>query len=213
MTRQRGHQHRIILFCKVPSPGQVKTRLIPYMGADAAAALQSRLLTNICGELNQITSGEMALSVQVEIRFDGGSPEEMRALVGNEFLLVHQGEGHLGQRMGRAVTAAFEEGISRVVVIGADVPELSSDVLRAALLALRQWDVVIGPTEDGGYYLLGLNAPQPSLFEHVSFGSDAVFAETLGRIQSASLTYHILPMLYDVDRPADVDRWLERESL
>ncbi|MBN2530478.1 MAG: TIGR04282 family arsenosugar biosynthesis glycosyltransferase [Deltaproteobacteria bacterium] len=213
MNPSEASPNRIILFCKVPVAGRVKTRLIPAMGADAAADLQFRLLKRVCAELTQVLVGDMGRTVQVELRVDGAPPAEMQALVGHPFRCIPQGDGHLGHRMYRAVADAFADGVSRVVLIGADVPELSDGLILASLSALHHSDVVIGPAEDGGYYLLGMKSPQPSLFEEINWGSDTVFQETLHRIESASLTVHVLPTLYDLDRPEDVERWLAAESM
>ncbi len=205
--------NRIILFCKVPVAGKVKTRLIPVMGADAAAHLQLRLLKRVCAELKQLRHGDMERNIEVELRVDGGTPAEMQTLVGFSFRFVPQGDGHLGERMHRAVVGAFADGISRVVLIGADVPQLSDTLMRVSFDALHHADVVIGPAEDGGYYLVGMNAPHTALFESMDWGSDTVFRDTLRAIASASLTVHVLPTLYDVDRPEDVSRWLAEESM
>ena len=123
-----------------------------------------------------------------------------------------QGEGDLGDRIARAVATAFHEKIRRVLVIGADCPTATADVLGAALDALKSHDVVVGPATDGGYYLIGFNrdAYSKKVFDGISWGTEKVFTETLDNIEDAGLTVHTLPQWRDIDTYADLKAFYEK---
>jgi glycosyltransferase A (GT-A) superfamily protein (DUF2064 family) len=112
--------------------------------------------------------------------------------------VVDQGDGDLGARLARAAAEP------PVLLLGADVPDVSPALLQAAAAALADHPLVIGPAEDGGYWLLGLAEPMPQLFGGVAWGTDTVFAETRAR---APVAPALLPMLADLDRPEDLARW------
>jgi glycosyltransferase A (GT-A) superfamily protein (DUF2064 family) len=94
-----------------------------------------------------------------------------------------------------------------VILIGADIPDLSATCLQAAAAALRDAPAVIGPAEDGGYYLLGLRPPMPFLFEAMPWGTDQVFTITAERLAGRGVAPALLPTLADLDRPEDLARW------
>jgi len=185
---------RIALFARYPEPGRAKTRLIPALGAEGAAALHRRLTERAIATLR--VSG-----LPFELRHTGAAPEAFREWLGADVPLADQGEGHLGARMARAAAAA------PIILVGADVPDLSSDHLRAAAAALEDHRAVIGPALDGGYWLLGLREPMPSLFEPMAWGTDVVLAETLTRFAVRGVTPARLATLSDLDRPEDLARW------
>jgi uncharacterized protein len=192
---------RIILFCRYPSPGKVKTRLIPALGAVGAARLQKALLlrtaaqTEISAERNDAA---------VEVRFTGSSKRAFEALLKKKWRYTPQGSGDLGVRMDRAIRAAIEEGVSRVVLVGADIPRLSAKVLDEGLDALRRRDAVIGPAEDGGYYLIGMRRPCAEIFKDMPWGTGAVCRLTEARLLSRRVRFEMLEVLADLDRPEDL---------
>jgi hypothetical protein len=117
-----------------------------------------------------------------------------------------QGPGDLGERLARAVGAAFVRGHRRVLVVGSDSPTLPSHLIAEALRRLEATDVVLGPAFDGGYYLLGLNRLEPALFRDVPWSGPEVLAVTAERARAAGLEVSLLPFWYDVDEPADLAR-------
>ena len=123
-----------------------------------------------------------------------------REWLGEGPMLVDQGDGDLGVRLLRAAEPP-------VILIGADIPDLSAARLRAAAAALQDAPAVIGPAEDGGYYLLGLRVPMPFLFEAMPWGTDQVFTITAERLAGCGVVPALLPMLADLDRPEDLARW------
>ena len=184
---------RVVLFTRWPEAGRAKTRLIPILGADAAAALHRRLTERALGAMRD--SG-----LPMEVRATGAPLAQFRKWLGDGPALVDQGDGDLGDRLLRAAEPP-------VILIGADIPDLSAACLRDAAAALRDAPAVIGPAEDGGYYLLGLRAPMPFLFNAMPWGTGEVFAITAERLAGCGVVPALLPMLADLDRPEDLDRW------
>src|SRR5690606_14179597 len=107
----------------------------------------------------------------------------------------------LGRRMNRAFRAAFREGCTRVIIVGSDCPGLSAGHIAEAFALLDACDVVLGPARDGGYYLIALSRPAPSIFGGIEWGTENVLAQQIHRIQSAGLTCKTLETLDDIDRP------------
>lgn len=182
---------RVALFTRWPEPGRAKTRLIPAIGAAAAAALHKRLT-------ERTVAAVRAAGLPLELRTTGAAPQAFGDWLGADATVVDQGEGDLGARLARAAA------VTPVLLLGADVPDVTAALLQEAAAALAAHPLVIGPAEDGGYWLLGLAAPMPALFAGVAWGTETVFAETLAR---ATVAPALLPMLADLDRPDDLARW------
>lgn len=198
-----GTPERIILFTRFPEPGQTKTRLIPALGPDGAAALQQRLTEEIA---TRITALCWRRGTTAEIRYTGGDQARMQEWLGPRFPFLDQGSGDLGQRMARAAAAAFASGMKQVLLLGADCPGISTTIMSEALDRLRDTDLVIGPARDGGYYAIGMNRPCPGLFNDMPWGTDRLLAQTLDRAGGLRLSVHLLAPLQDIDRPEDLVR-------
>jgi uncharacterized protein len=188
---------RVIVFARAPVPGRAKTRLIPALGAEGAAALAARLTEHSLSAATRARVGPVELWCAPDV----SHPFFVRCAQRYGVALRSQGRGDLGRRMHRALAAS-----TPAILIGSDLPGMTPAYLRAAARALRRSDVVVGPAGDGGYGLIGLRAPQPSLFAGVSWGAPAVLAQTRRRIGRAGLRARELATLYDVDRPADLNR-------
>src|SRR4029077_239253 len=193
----------IAILAKAPVPGLVNTRLIPTIGAHAAAVLQERLTeraiaTSLAAEVGPVT---------LWCSPDATHSTFLKLVMQQRIILKRQPEGDLGARM-LAATAA---GNGPVLVIGTDCPALTELHLRGAANALREGnDVVIIPAEDGGYVLIGTRTPQPAIFADIAWGTNTVLAETRARIIEQRLALMEQPPLWDVDTEADLAR-LERE--
>ena len=196
-----GPRQRLILFTRYPVPGKVKTRLIPALGAERAAGLHRRLTLRALRTAETLCA---ARGVDLEIRFDGGSEAAMRHWLGDGKLFRPQCEGDLGERMSRAFEESFREGSPATVIIGADCPGLTSELLSAAFDALSTNRVVLGPANDGGYYLIGLSRAAPEIFRGIAWGTDTVFADSLRILAQSDVKPALLECLDDVDRPEDV---------
>ena len=192
---------KLLIFTRYPVAGRTKTRLIPALGAAGAANLQ-RLMT----ERTLRTAENLAAEFQpeVEIRHAGGTGGQMKNWLGPNRIYREQGGGDLGEKMSRAMSEAFQAGYRQVMVIGADCPGLSPEILASGFAGLADHDLVLGPAKDGGYYLLGLARPCPELFSNRSWGSNLLLAETMTAAKKLALKCYLLEELADVDRPEDL---------
>ena len=197
----QNKQARLILFTRYPEPGRTKTRLIPALGAQGAAALQRRMSEAIVTCMVRFAA---QYPVSLEIRYADGNQQGMEAWLSSDIPCLDQGEGDLGDRLRLAFAQAFAQGSRQVVVIGADCPDLTPALLAQAFGALESRDLVLGPAMDGGYYLIGLNRPAPALFAEIPWGSGEVLTATLNQAQDLNLSTHLLEPLADVDRPEDL---------
>ena len=193
----------VAVFAKAPHAGEVKTRLIPLLGAAGAAALHRRLLEHTLATAHAAFLGPIELWCAPDAS-DAGL-RECAARTGAS--LFDQGAGTLGNRMERA----FQSMLARApccMLIGSDCPALTSTDLNqaASALARSDCDAVFGPAEDGGYVLIGLKRPYPALFADIPWGSERVMAITRARLADLRLNWKELPLRWDVDRPEDLAR-------
>jgi rSAM/selenodomain-associated transferase 1 len=187
------------VFAKAPVPGQVKTRLAREIGPGAAADLYRRLG-------RQIVSAAVGPGYRTVVWF---TPPSRRAVV-REWLdglgvaaFYPQRGGNLGTRLVHAFGHAFAAGDGVVVMIGTDAPGVNRHTVAAAFRALRACDLVLGPSLDGGYYLVGLSAPHPALFRAIPWSTAGVLRATEARARELGLTRRLLTPLRDVDRARD----------
>jgi len=197
----RGGGCRLLLFARYPVPGEAKTRLIPAIGPRGAALLHRRMAEHAAGAARRACAAGEA---EVTVCCTGARVREFRAWLGEDLRYAPQPRGDLGARLLHAFGTAFSGGAACVLAVGADVPELSADILLEAIGALRGHDAVLGPAEDGGYYLVGTRAFRPELFAGVDWGSDRVCRQTREAIRRLGMTVRELPALRDVDRPEDL---------
>jgi uncharacterized protein len=189
----------IAILAKAPVPGFAKTRLIPAIGAHAAAVLQERLTEQTVATAVAAKIGPVTLWCAPDPRH----PAFMDLVRRFSMSLKRQPEGDLGARM----LATFA---GPTLVIGSDCPALTPQHLRAASYALTDADLVLIPAEDGGYVLIGTRAPYPGLFTGMTWGTDMVLAETRKRIAALGLKAVELSPLWDVDSEGDLAR-MEQE--
>lgn len=196
---------RIVVFAKAPVPGRVKTRLIPALGAEGAAALAARMLARTLAEADRAGLGTPELCADP----DPADPAWAGRLPEGPLRLSSQGEGDLGQRMARAAARVLGQS-ERILLIGTDCPALDAPRLTAAARALDAHDAVIHPAEDGGYVLLGLACFDPSIFEGIAWSTPTVAAAAIARIEALGWRLHRAETLRDVDEPADLDPFSPR---
>jgi len=186
----------LVVFAKRPGPGEVKTRLCPPLAPGQAAALAAAFLrdTVLIGE--HLADWERVLAYA-----PWGARRAMAELAPGWRLLVQRGVD-LGARLEGAVGGVSPRGADRVVVIGSDSPQLPPERLQEAAAVLEGADVVLGPTEDGGYYLIGLRRWQRGMFAGVRWSTEHALADTLARAKRLGLRCKLLEPSYDVD---DID--------
>lgn len=195
---------RIILFTRWPEPGKAKTRLIPALGPAGAADMQRKMSERALAWARRLARRR---PVDLEIRYDGGGAQKVSSWLGTGPIYSRQGEGDLGERISRALHEALTQGAPRVVIVGCDTPGLDDQLMEEALDSLGRSQVVLGPALDGGYYLIGLNAPARNIFQHIDWGSSRVLEQTLAAIKEAGMQYELLPQRVDVDTPEDLAQW------
>jgi rSAM/selenodomain-associated transferase 1 len=149
----------------------------------------------------------------VELRFTpDDAAAEIQPWLRSGWTLAPQGDGDLGARLERAFGDAFAGGLERVVIIGSDCPEANAQDVRQAWAELQEHDTVIGPAADGGYWLIGLRAPQPPLFHNIEWSSAQVLARTLQRAKQLGLRVQLLRILTDVDTAGDWEAFCQRAN-
>jgi len=189
----------LIVFTREPVAGETKTRLIPRLGARNAAALAHAFTLDALAK---------AQSLRVPIVIAGSAHGGARRagyfrILARRFdaCVVEQGEGNLGTRMARALAPLRDAG---AVLIGTDTPSLPSRLLAQNVALLRRARVVLGPSLDGGYYLIGIRGPLPDIFRGIRWGGAQVLAETIRRLKRRRIPYALGPSWYDVDRWSDL---------
>lgn len=189
----------VIVFARAPVPGASKTRLIPALGAEGAATLHARMIERSIETLAAATG-----TLQLWCAPDTRHPLFAEFANRHDLKLHTQCGDDLGARMYHALDAALRDHACAIIV-GTDCPALTPADIEAAAQALQQGaDAVIGPAEDGGYWLLGLRAVSPTLFEDMPWGGDTVCAQTRAGIEALGWRCHALRTLADVDRPDDL---------
>jgi len=197
----RDRENILIVFVKYPEPGKVKTRIARDLGAHGAAELYSQMAKRIIGMVWR------PHAYRAVIYFDPPDREEdVRAWLGIDNVSYEpQSPGTIGDKMSNAFERVFSEGAGKAVLIGTDVPEITADIVSTACGMLKDTDVVLGPSYDGGYYLIGLRKFEPVLFRDIDWGTDTVFNRTLNRIIEKNLSHKSLDTLKDVDMAEDID--------
>lgn len=188
----------LIIFMKAPRAGTVKTRLLGEFTAEEALALYRAMAEDLFARLRD--SGAFALQVHFTPE---DAAEEIKSWLGEDLILRPQQGRDLGERMHGSFAAAFREGFQRAAIIGSDLPTLAHSRVVEAFRQLDRHEVVLGPGEDGGYYLAALKSPQPELFEEVEWSSPAVLSRTLENASRRGLDVIQLPRESDLDTPAD----------
>ncbi len=195
---------QILYFVKYPEPGKVKTRLVRSIGEKEAANVYRE-----CAEKNfQILRSLDRADTSLTIVFDPPEAEwKIKEWLPGDCSYIPQSEGDLTERLTKAFALAFEREASRTLAVGSDTLGLPAGFIREAFDALRQFDVVLGPAKDGGYYLIGLSKPFPFLFQDIPWSTPAVLETTKARIQEHRLSYDCLPELEDLDEVRNLETY------
>lgn len=190
----------LIIFVKNNELGKVKTRLAETMGQNSALEVHRELQQQTEQAVRFLTSDKM-------VYYSDYIPEENPLWPKERYHhFVQEGED-LGKRMSNAFDELFDKGYEKVCIIGSDCPYITKDILETAFNRLSETDVVIGPTRDGGYYLLGLIESHEELFEDIDWGGSQVFDNTIQKLIAQDMIWYELPILEDIDTEADLDRY------
>ena len=187
---------------KRPAAGHTKTRLIPTIGADSAHKLYEAFLLDTIETVSSIDDITIAIGMDRE-----DSAGYFKAIAPTALQFVQRGD-NLASRLVHVMTQCGAAGFDQVVAIGSDSPTVRRDLLRCAFDRLDnpRTDLVIGPADDGGYYLIGWSDPQPALILPVEMSTDRVLADTLELARQQDLKVQLLDYWYDIDTPSDLIR-------
>lgn len=197
-------QH-LIICSRYPRAGQSKTRLIPHIGAGKAALLQKKMTEKLISEADFLFQ---ETSIPSSISYSGASNFLMQEWLGNRNFFAQQGED-LGSRMEHAFASMHAHSFTDIILVGSDIPALNSNLLQKAFSELNKHDVVLGPTEDGGYYLIGMKEEvfhnlANHLFHDIPWSTEKVYSLSAKRISRAGYTFASLPTLRDIDQYSDL---------
>ena len=194
----------VIVFAKNPIPNAVKTRLIPPLSPEQAATLYAAFLTDWCEALAELSDVDLVIAYT-----PADAQPDLQALIGDDAIYIPQVGTDLGERLTSATQWAAEHGWTKILLVGSDSPTLPISYISQALTLLDSRNIVIGPSTDGGYYLIGLSveilaATIPHVFEDIAWSTAEVFQQTVVRIHAAAVTFGLLPPWYDIDRAEDL---------
>jgi len=190
----------LIVFAKAPIPGEVKTRLCPPLDPDEAASLHGTLVLDAVERAKGLAGASLYVAGAPDLAHPFFKVLEGRY---GAKLLPQRGPD-LGARMKWAMQDAFEQGAEDVLLTGTDLPTLPRAHLMESLTLIKKHDVVLGPTADGGYYLIGLHRMVPALFEGIAWSTASVFADTKEKTEDAGLSLGLLPECRDLDTLEDL---------
>jgi rSAM/selenodomain-associated transferase 1 len=195
---------QLLLFTKPPRAGRVKTRLIGFLSPQQAADVHRACLADAIRLAESARECQLALVV-------AGSPRAARALarelrLGRRWRVETQRGRDLGRRMERALADAFRAGARKAVILGTDTPWMNRSRIRGAFAALASADVVLGPSRDGGYFLLGARRIVPQIFRGIAWGTPRVLPLTLRALRKVRIRYRLLREDFDLDTPRDLAR-------
>ncbi len=193
----------LIIFVKNPEPGKVKTRIALSMGNEKAVSIYKELLEHT----KKITQ----LLLIDKFVFYADEINQNDLWDNNSFHKLVQHGNNLGERMRNAFDFIFEKGYNSVCIIGSDCMELSDDIIMSAFYGLNKNDIVIGPSTDGGYYLLGLKQTIEVLFLDKPWSTEGVLTETINDIKKMKHSYILLELLTDIDTEQDWQNHLSKE--
>jgi len=196
----RAEDRCLVIFVRFPGQGQVKSRLAKDLGAEAATNLYRCFVEDLLERFSKE-------AYRVRIAFYPAEKErEMREMLGDEFSYIPQMGEDLGERMKLAFLRCFREGAQSVVLIGSDIPDLPARIVDEAFHALDKYGAVIGPSVDGGYYLIGFqrDAFKGDVFSGLPWSTERVFQETTNILHIAGSLVHVLPSWRDIDKHEDI---------
>jgi len=196
----------ILLFVKYPEKGKVKLRLSVDLNKDIVQELYRCFVQDTLTTVKKIDSHLFICFFPVELQ------KKFQKWLGSTLLFLPQNGEDLGERMKNSFTDVFTKGFQRAILIGSDSPDLPKKYIKQALSILQTQDVVLGPTVDGGYYLIGFhtNTFTPSAFEDIQWSNQTVFEETVMKIKQAHRSLGILPIWNDVDTIVDLKYLIQR---
>jgi len=171
------------------------------MGDEAAASCQRQMTEHIVAQGRELARHR---AIDLQIHYDGATLAEMTAWLGDDLIYHLQAVGDMGRRLAASFVSGFRAKRSKIILVGADCPDVSPAILGAAFDAMPQADLVIGPALDGGYYLIGMHGLHPELFVNIAWGTARVLIQTIDKAACRKLIIRQMEPLHDIDRPEDL---------
>ncbi|QEH42521.1 TIGR04282 family arsenosugar biosynthesis glycosyltransferase [Chitinophaga sp. XS-30] len=199
------HKKALIIFVRHPVLGRVKTRIAATLGEETALAVYRELLVHTAAITRPVQADKFV--------FYADGTQENDLWDAAVYQKRAQADGDLGERMQQAFRELFAAGYQHIAIIGSDCFALGTAVIDTAFSSLQSSRVVAGPSTDGGYYLLGMRAFAPSLFENKRWSTGSVMSDTLQSVQALGWDYTLLPTLSDVDEATDIPAELRKKLL
>jgi len=188
-------EQALIIFVKNPVLGKVKTRLAATIGDQEALRVYEALLAHTQEEVNRLKDTTVFVFYSDQFENDNWN---------RTYFKMNQEGIDLGERMNHAFDTILTRKYAKTVIIGSDCYDLNAEIIQDGFDALNDYDSVVGPSEDGGYYLLGLKQSTPSIFKNITWSTDTVLKETETKLQALNKTYTLLPTLNDIDTEEDL---------
>jgi len=194
----------IIVFARLPIEGKVKTRLAKDLGIDFATSFYKVCAEHTFDEILNLEKSEISpfLFCSEESEFD-----DVKNWSKNKFKYYSQQGYNLGERMLNAFITVFDAGFRNIILVGTDTPEISAELMNEALDHLKNYKCVIGPSDDGGYYLIGLNSSLDNLFDGIEWSTDTVFSNTIAKLEEGNHSYFVMEKMIDIDTKEDLQKW------
>ena len=194
----------VIVFAKNPVPNQVKTRLVPSFSPEQAATLYTAFLTDWCATLAKLPDVDLIVAYTPT-----AARSDLQALIGDDAIYIPQIGVDLGERLTSATQWAAEHRYTKILLVGSDSPTLPISYILKAFTLLDSRDIALGPSTDGGYYLIGfsvetLETTVPHVFTDIAWSTADVFQQTVAHIRSLKATFGLLPPWYDIDTAEDL---------
>ena len=196
----------LIIFSRLPVGHEIKTRLAPLLSDSQREGLMLAMWQDIFGELIKLPE-----STQIFLYWTGsGDIQDYKKFLPERFITRRQSEGSLGVRMLNAINQVIRAGYKRVALIGSDIPAIKYEYIIEAFAMLDNYDCVLGPSPDGGYWLIAMRRAIPEAFNVTQWGNSSVLDATVKNLQEAGLTIRLANELDDIDTPEDVKNFLSR---
>jgi rSAM/selenodomain-associated transferase 1 len=200
----------LIIFTKTPVLGMVKTRMLPLLTEFECLKLHIVLLRHAIERVKSFDYPSLERNIFIT-PFEEPAAREIAKWIGRTRFSIHSQKGSdLGERLSNAMDLKFKQGFEKVVIIGIDSPLIGGDEFRMAFELLQCHEAVLGPANDGGYYLLGLTSPKPFLFRGIDWGTEIVFHQTVASLRMHSVPWGELPLAFDLDTFQDLQKFLDQ---
>lgn len=202
-------QNALIIFARYPVLGKVKTRLASSFGNEFALDFYKECSRHLFEEIEQNQSEFFTPFVFCS---EKDELNKMKDWVGSGFEYYYQEGSDLGERMNNAFKQVFTLGAKKAAIIGTDVPDISKKLITSSFTLLDEKDFVIGPSTDGGYYLLGMKNLAFDLFSGIEWSTESVLDRTINRITKNDFSFTKLEQLYDIDDERSIKLWMKQQS-